>query len=129
MSLIEGVFMSATENSILAGQILFAIVYILICPALLLFLSGDWHWLEGWMFGVWFIILSFSDLIYLYREDPALLAEPFLFIETPALLGSQYGALIGAVVSLLLVARIIWRRKDVSHRIGRVCRLQKQSQV
>lgn len=70
--------MNATENSkISAGQILFAILYILSCPALVLLLSGDWHWLEGWIFAVWFVILSFSSLIYLYQRDPALLAERF----------------------------------------------------
>ena len=208
--------MSATENNVSAGQMLFAIIYILICPALVLFLSGDWHWLEGWIFAVWFIIFCFSSLIYLYQRDPALLAERFkqpgtgnekvwdqyfvyafqilfwvwiivmpldakrfgwspefpiwlkslggtallpasfllyrsftdntflsplvriqterkqqvvstgvygfvrhpmylgailLFIGTPTLLGSQYGVLIGAVVSLLIVARTIGEEK------------------
>lgn len=69
--------MSATENNISAGQLFLAIIYILICPALVLLLSGDWYWLEGWMFAVWFIIFSVSSLIYLYRKDPALLAERF----------------------------------------------------
>lgn len=209
--------MTAAENSnVSVGQILFAIAYILICPVLMLFLSGDWHWLEGWIFAAWFIILSLSSLLYLYRKDPALLAERFkqpgtvnekvwdrsvvyalqilfwawiiimpldakrydwttdfplwlkslagiglfisffllyrsftdntflsplvriqserkqqvvstgvygfvrhpmylgaifLFIGTPILLGSQYGVLIGAIVSLLLVARIIGEEK------------------
>jgi len=28
-------------------------VYIGGFAALLLWLSGDWHWVEGWIFGVW----------------------------------------------------------------------------
>ncbi|HEY9603734.1 MAG TPA: isoprenylcysteine carboxylmethyltransferase family protein [Allocoleopsis sp.] len=68
----------ATENSRLsAGQIIFAIIYILIGPILVLFLSGDWLWVEGWIFGVWLIIISVSTVIYLYRKDPELLKERF----------------------------------------------------
>ena len=45
--------------------------------ALLLFLSGDWFWTEGWIFGIWFILTTTSITIYLYFRDPALLAERF----------------------------------------------------
>ncbi len=70
--------MNAIENrKVSIEQIIFSIIYILMCPILVLFLSGDWHWLEGWMFGVWFSTLSFSSLIYLYWKDPALLSERF----------------------------------------------------
>jgi hypothetical protein len=68
---------AAENNTVSVGQILFAIAYILIFPALILFLSGDWYWLEGWMFAVWFITLSLTSLIYLYRKDQELLAERF----------------------------------------------------
>lgn len=68
----------AAENSILsAGQIIFAIIYILIVPTLVLLLSGDWLWVEGWIFSVWLIIISVSTVIYLYRKDPELLRERF----------------------------------------------------
>jgi protein-S-isoprenylcysteine O-methyltransferase Ste14 len=49
----------------------------LIWPALLLLLSGDWLWLEGWVFNAWFLLLCFVTISYLYRKDPALLAERF----------------------------------------------------
>lgn len=52
-------------------------IFILIFPALILFLSGDWHWVEGWIFNVWFIALCATTIIYLYRNDPALLAERY----------------------------------------------------
>lgn len=68
----------AFENEPLTTEkIILAIFYILMCPILLLLLSGDWLWIEGWLFGIWFIILSLWSLVYLYRHDPALLQERF----------------------------------------------------
>jgi len=52
-------------------------LYILIFPALLLFLSGDWFWTEGLIFSLWFLILCYTTIIYLYRKDPALLNERY----------------------------------------------------
>ncbi len=76
--LFEGVLIVATENSRLsAGQIILAIIYILLVPILVLLLSGDWLWVEGWIFRVWLIIISVSTVIYLYRKDPELLRERF----------------------------------------------------
>lgn len=57
--------------------LLLTMLYLLIFPALLLLLSGDWLWIEGWIFTAWFLILCFSAILYLYRNDPALLAERF----------------------------------------------------
>lgn len=59
------------------GKIIYAAIWILIWPALLLFLAGDWLWIEGWIFNIWFLLLCFSTISYLYRKDPALLAERF----------------------------------------------------
>ena len=42
---------------------------------IILFLSGNWFWVEGWLFGLWFITLSISRTVYLYRKDPELLNE------------------------------------------------------
>ena len=36
--------------------------YLLGLPALLLWLSGDWRWIEGWIFGVWFPVLFAASL-------------------------------------------------------------------
>jgi protein-S-isoprenylcysteine O-methyltransferase Ste14 len=58
-------------------KVVFAFLYILIFPALLLLLSGDLFWPAGWIFSVWFILLCFSTILYLYRKDPALLEERF----------------------------------------------------
>ena len=62
------------------GRLLYSLVSILIFPALVLFLSGDWWWVEGWIFSVWFIALSVGTVTYLYLRDPALLAERY---QTP----------------------------------------------
>jgi hypothetical protein len=40
-------------------------------------LSGNWRWTEGWIFGVWFSTLFATILLWLYYKDPGLLAERF----------------------------------------------------
>ena len=52
-------------------------LYIAAWPALVLLLGGDWRWVEAWIFGVWFVGLSATAIVWLYRNDPALLAERF----------------------------------------------------
>ena len=49
----------------------------LLWPALILFLAGDWRWPEGWIFGGWFLAMCVSIIAWLYRHDPALLAERY----------------------------------------------------
>jgi protein-S-isoprenylcysteine O-methyltransferase Ste14 len=44
---------------------------------LLLWLSGDWRWVEGWIFGVWWVSLFAAILLWLRSRDAALLAERF----------------------------------------------------
>jgi protein-S-isoprenylcysteine O-methyltransferase Ste14 len=44
-------------------------------PAVTLLLAGDWGWIEGWIFGLWFAAMTISSIIYMYQHDPALLAE------------------------------------------------------
>ncbi len=51
--------------------------YLLGMPALLLWLGGNWRWVEGWIFGIWYAALFGSCLTWLYFKDPALLAERF----------------------------------------------------
>ena len=40
-------------------------------------LAGDWRWVEGWLFGLWFVALCATCIAWLYRKDPALLAERY----------------------------------------------------
>jgi protein-S-isoprenylcysteine O-methyltransferase Ste14 len=70
--------MNVTKHNILSvGQLLLTSFYVLIFPTLVLFLASDWHWLEGWIFSVWYVSMTLLTLIYLYRNDPALLQERF----------------------------------------------------
>jgi hypothetical protein len=46
-------------------------------PAVLLFISGNWLWLQGWIFSIWFLGLCYFTIIYLYLYDPALLEERY----------------------------------------------------
>ncbi len=52
-------------------------LYLAAWPALQLWLSGDWRWVEGWSFGLWFVALCATCIGWLYRKDPALLAERY----------------------------------------------------
>jgi len=68
----------ANGNKVLTpSRIILTIFYLLIFPALIIILSGDWLWLEGWLFYAWYLVLCLSSLIYLYRKDPALLEERY----------------------------------------------------
>jgi protein-S-isoprenylcysteine O-methyltransferase Ste14 len=44
-------------------------------PGMTMLLSGDWRWIEGWIFSLWFDAMILANMIYLYVKDPALLAE------------------------------------------------------
>jgi len=66
-----------------AGRLFLTAVYILIFPVLILLLSGDWLWVEGWIFDVWLIVLCAVTIVYLYLKDPALLAERYKQPGTP----------------------------------------------
>lgn len=67
------------------------------------FLSGNWSWVEGWIFGLWFVALSLSRNIYLYRSDPELLEERFRNPGT----GNQKGW-DKYLMSLLIVLFFVW---------------------
>lgn len=47
----------------------------LFCPAIILLSAGNWRWMEGWIFAVWFDVMLLFNMIYLYWKDPALLTE------------------------------------------------------
>src|SRR5262245_5502767 len=79
---IRKAFMMSTETHVKAATkytpaqfIIMCIITAVIFPGLILLLGGDWGWLEGWIFGLWFDAMMLSILIYTYLYDPALLAE------------------------------------------------------
>lgn len=69
--------MKNNNNILNKGRTLLAFVYVLIFPALMMVLSGDWLWVEGWIFSAWFIILCATTIIFLAFKDLALLNERF----------------------------------------------------
>lgn len=88
-------------------KVLAAFLYILIFPALILVLSGDFTWPEGWVFNLWFLVLCYATILYLYRKDPALLEERY---KQPGA-GNQeswdryvvYGLLVGFIIWIVIM--------------------------
>jgi len=64
-------------NTVTAVRLVGAALYIAFWPALMLMLAGDGRWLEGWLFAGWFLGLCATVIVWLYRKDPALLAERY----------------------------------------------------
>src|SRR5262245_20181003 len=65
----------AAQTPTRGGLIVGALVTLVGFPAVILLLAGDWRWLQGWIFALWLDALVLSNMFYLYRNDPALLAE------------------------------------------------------
>ncbi len=74
-----------------------AVVYL----GLLLWLSGDWRWVEGWIFGVWFVSFAATVLLWLRSRDPALLAERYRMPGSGGESRSDLAILIGIKVGFL----------------------------
>ena len=85
-----------------AGRLFLTALYILIFPILILLLSGDWLWLEGWIFYAWFIILCATTIIYLYQRNPGLLAERYKKPGTANQKGWDKYVVFGLVLGFLL---------------------------
>ena len=66
-----------TNESIPLSRLISAFFYLLVFPAILLFLGGDWRWTEGWVYSILFYVMCSANLLYLYFKDPALLKERF----------------------------------------------------
>jgi protein-S-isoprenylcysteine O-methyltransferase Ste14 len=58
-------------------KLILTALYLFFWPALVLLLAGDGHWPEGWIFDAWLLSVSASVITWLYRKDPALLAERY----------------------------------------------------
>jgi protein-S-isoprenylcysteine O-methyltransferase Ste14 len=89
------------------GKIIFTILYLLFFPVILLWLSGDWFWTEGWIFGIWFIVMCVTVILYLYRNDPELLSERY---KQPGEAGQKkwdryvvYGLMIGFLTWIIIM--------------------------
>ena len=78
-------------------------LYLSFFPTLLMLLGGSWRWVEGWLFCAWLLSLCTTCIAWLYRKDPALLAERY---RKPSS-GGQRGW-DAAVVYALLVGFTAW---------------------
>ena len=87
--------------------------------ALMLWLSGDWRWVEGWIFGVWWVSFFAAHLLWLHARDPALLAERFRMPGSGGESRDDVAILIGLKVCFL--ALIVLPALDV--RFGWTARL------
>ena len=81
---------------IIAGLLLAAVAVVFI--GLLLWLSGDWRWVEGWIFVVWWVSFFAFNLVWLRSRDPALLAERMRIPGTGGESRSDLAILIGIKV-------------------------------
>jgi protein-S-isoprenylcysteine O-methyltransferase Ste14 len=52
-----------------------AIANTILPPLLILLIAGNFRWVEGWIFGLWFTAMVVFNSVYLYTKDPTLLAE------------------------------------------------------
>jgi protein-S-isoprenylcysteine O-methyltransferase Ste14 len=99
--------MPTEKNKLTAGRMILTAIYILIFPTLILFLSGDWLWIEGWIFNIWYIALCATAIVYLYRNDPALLAERYKQPGTANQKGWDryivYGLVLGFIVWIIIM--------------------------
>jgi len=108
---------------IIAGLLLAAVAIVFL--GLVLWLSGDWRWVEGWIFVVWWVSFFAFNLLWLRSRDPALLAERMRMPGTGGESRSDLAILIGIKVCGL--AWIIVPALDV--RFGWTPRLPLWSEV
>lgn len=57
------------------ARISLALICTLIFPVLVLFISGNWLWVGGWIFGIWLVVLCYAILLYMYFFDQELYLE------------------------------------------------------
>ena len=86
--------------------------------ALMLWLAGDWRWVEGWIFGIWWVCFAAALLLWLPPKDPALLAERMRMPGTGGESRADVAILIGIKVCFLaliivpaLDLRFHWTRR------------------
>jgi len=97
---------------IITGLMLVAVpVGVLGFAALLLWLSGDWRWVEGWIFGVRWVSFVAAIQLWLRFRDPALLAERFRMPGSGGESRADMAILIG--IKLCFLASILVPALDV----------------
>ncbi|AIY39414.1 Isoprenylcysteine carboxyl methyltransferase [Collimonas arenae] len=67
--------MTIDSRKITAFQMLWPLGFPFVFPASMLFIAGDWLWVQCWIWGAWFIAMCWSATLYLYIKDQDLLKE------------------------------------------------------
>ncbi len=93
--------------------------------ALLLWLSGDWRWVEGWIFDVWWVSFIAAMFLWLRYKDPALMSERMRMPGSGGESRADMAILIG--IKLGFLAWIVLSALDV--RFGWLPRLPVWSEV
>jgi protein-S-isoprenylcysteine O-methyltransferase Ste14 len=101
---LEIIIMTKENKKITLGSFIFtAVITCLFFPAVIMFVSGNWLWWEGWLFSLWFDAMVLSTLIYMYRHDPALLAE-----RSKGIGADNHKKWDAILLSLIYLLAIIW---------------------
>jgi protein-S-isoprenylcysteine O-methyltransferase Ste14 len=93
----------AMARMVSAAKLLFMGCYLALWPVLILALAGDWRWVAGWIFNVWFVSVCVTTVTWLFLKDPALLAERF---RRPGTGGQTRGDAL--IVYGLAIGFIVW---------------------
>jgi protein-S-isoprenylcysteine O-methyltransferase Ste14 len=108
--------MPTEKNQLTRVRMILTVIYILIFPDLILFVSGDWLWIEGWIYNIWFVLLCSLVIVMLHAKDPALLAERYKKQGTGNQKGWDkyvvYGVVLGFIIWIVIMPldakRYVW---------------------
>jgi protein-S-isoprenylcysteine O-methyltransferase Ste14 len=59
----------------LGAFILMSLFIVILFPAIIVLLSGNLAWAEGWILSIWFDVMMLSNMIYMYKKNPTLILE------------------------------------------------------
>jgi protein-S-isoprenylcysteine O-methyltransferase Ste14 len=108
--------MPTEKNQLTRVRMILTVIYVLIFPVLILFVSGDWLWIEGWIYNIWFVLLCSLVIVMLHAKDPALLAERYKKQGTGNQKGWDkyvvYGVVLGFIIWIVIMPldakRYVW---------------------
>jgi protein-S-isoprenylcysteine O-methyltransferase Ste14 len=93
----------SSSNTVPLSKVVAALFYLLLFPVILLFLAGDWYWIQGWVFSAIFTVMCYATIIYLYFKDPELLKERF---GSPVQEGQKPWDKV--ILSIFFIAFLVW---------------------
>lgn len=68
--------MKDTNKTYSLGMIILMSLFVVVLfPSIIILLSGNLAWTEGWILSIWFVVMMLSNMIYMYIKNPTLIAE------------------------------------------------------